>query len=437
MAKAPQWNVKGVDEVSRVVARDAAAAAGLPIGSWIDRAVKRAAAAQQKVAPPPVEPEVALEDPAVEYTADIRPAEPDPSSYEAPSVGSAPELPPDRIPRSAGEGIGRSARIGVAVAIMVALTGGAVWFLNEQMQPPKTSAKPAPVQTASAPAAVTKVEPTASQAASATASAAPTPEPTALDVLRQAAQAGDARAQYDLAVDYAMGRDVAKDDEQAARWFERAAVQGMASAQYNLGVLYDRGVGVKEDPTLAFFWFQSAAEQGHARAEHNLAAAYANGKGTNRDLAEAAKWFEKAAASGVPDSRYYLGVMYERGMGVPQDLGRAAAMYRAAADQGHKEAAERLVALGATASAQTANAKVSQTEDLTTGNADMPRAAVAEIQRLLARLDFDPGPADGVMGKKTVDAIAKYQAMAGMTADGRPSASLLEDLREVAGAATR
>ena len=43
MAKSPQWNVKGVDDAARVVARDAAAKAGLPMGAWIDRAVKRAA----------------------------------------------------------------------------------------------------------------------------------------------------------------------------------------------------------------------------------------------------------------------------------------------------------------------------------------------------------------------------------------------------------
>ena len=423
MAKTPQWNVKGVDEASRVIARDAAAAAGLPIGSWIDRAVKRAAAEAPKVVPP-VEAVAAPDSLSMERIAMVYPEGRDLPRYEAPSVGSAPELPPDRVPRSAGEGIGRSMRIGVAVAIMVALTAGAVWLLNEQMLPPST--KPAAPQVASA-----KVEPAVPSATD----TAPS-EPSALDLQRQAAESGDTRAQYDLAVKYASGRDVAQDYEQAGRWFERAAIQGMASAQYNLGVLYERGQGLPEDPTLAFFWFQSAAEQGHSRAQHNLAAAYANSKGTNQDLGQAAKWFERAAAAGVPESQYYLAIMYERGMGVPQDFARARMLYRVAAGQGHKEAAEHLVAMGGSVPTGTT---VPQLDDFTTARVDvsLPRASVAEIQRLLSRLDFDPGPADGVAGRKTVDAIAKYQAMANMTVDGKPSVALLDDLREIASTAKR
>jgi membrane-bound lytic murein transglycosylase B len=78
-------------------------------------------------------------------------------------------------------------------------------------------------------------------------------------------------------------------------------------------------------------------------------------------------------------------------------------------------------------------------EDFTTagGETVVPRADVAEIQRLLARLDFDPGPANGEMGQKTIEAIASYQAMAGMPADGKPSVALLEELREVAETAQR
>lgn len=428
MAKASQWNVKGVDEASRGLARDAAAAAHMPIGIWIDRAVKRAAAAQPRVVPPPI-PTVSAQEPSlIERAMDTEPAELDLPSAEAPPVGPASEIPPDQVPRSAGGGIGRGARIGVALAIMAALTGGAVWLLSAQLRPPAAPAT-GPQTASMAPAA----EPAAPQASAAT------PEMTALEALRQTAQTGEARSQYDLGVRYATGRDVPKDDTQAARWFERAAVQGMASAQYNLGVMYDRGLGLTEDPTLAFFWYQSAAEQGHARAQHNLATAFADGRGTNQDLAQAARWFELAAASGVPESQYYLGVMYERGMGVPQNTARATALYRSAANQGHKQAVERLTALRAAAPGGAPGATVSQVEDFTTGKRDaaLPRATIAEIQRLLSRLDFDPGPADGVMGKKTVDAIAKYQAMADMPVDGKASASLLDELREVASAAKR
>jgi localization factor PodJL len=205
--------------------------------------------------------------------------------------------------------------------------------------------------------------------------------------------------------------------------------------------MYDRGLGVKQDDTLAFFWYQSAAEQGNARAQHNLATAYADGKGTSQDFATAAKWFEKAAAAGIPESQFYLGALYERGMGVGRDLPRALAMYRLAANQGNKEAAERVAALGALPGvgkgSDVTSTPVAVAAVAVKGAAPLPRATVAEIQRLLARLDFDPGSADGVMGKKTVDAISAYQTMAGMPTDGKPSAELLDELREVAGAAKR
>ena len=42
MAKAKSWSVKGIDGETRDMARDAAQAAGLPIGAWIDRAILRA-----------------------------------------------------------------------------------------------------------------------------------------------------------------------------------------------------------------------------------------------------------------------------------------------------------------------------------------------------------------------------------------------------------
>ena len=41
------------------------------------------------------------------------------------------------------------------------------------------------------------------------------------------------------------------------------------------------------------------------------------------------------------------------------------------------------------------------------------------IQTTLKRADFDPGPADGKMGKKTENAIMAFQKSAGLTADGR------------------
>jgi peptidoglycan hydrolase-like protein with peptidoglycan-binding domain len=65
--------------------------------------------------------------------------------------------------------------------------------------------------------------------------------------------------------------------------------------------------------------------------------------------------------------------------------------------------------------------------------AALSRAEIAELQRLLASLSLDPGPADGMPGAKTIEAIKLYQQMAGLKADGVLSRKLLEQIRELAG----
>jgi peptidoglycan hydrolase-like protein with peptidoglycan-binding domain len=49
-------------------------------------------------------------------------------------------------------------------------------------------------------------------------------------------------------------------------------------------------------------------------------------------------------------------------------------------------------------------------------------------ERLTAR-GFDTGGSDGVIGKRTTDAIAGYQAQAGLPVTGEPSMDLLVALR--------
>ncbi len=44
-------------------------------------------------------------------------------------------------------------------------------------------------------------------------------------------------------------------------------------------------------------------------------------------------------------------------------------------------------------------------------------------------MNYNSGPADGQMGKRTADAIRLYQKFAGIDEDGAPSKELLEDLR--------
>ncbi|MCZ0814303.1 MAG: peptidoglycan-binding protein [Pseudomonadota bacterium] len=59
----------------------------------------------------------------------------------------------------------------------------------------------------------------------------------------------------------------------------------------------------------------------------------------------------------------------------------------------------------------------------------MSRQDIREIQSLLSQAGYDPGPADGIMGGRTRDAITAFQRDNGMQATGRPSTRLQDDLR--------
>jgi putative peptidoglycan binding protein/YmgG-like glycine-zipper protein len=55
-------------------------------------------------------------------------------------------------------------------------------------------------------------------------------------------------------------------------------------------------------------------------------------------------------------------------------------------------------------------------------------SAVSRVQAGLSRLGYDPGPVDGVMGRKTEMAIRSYQRDHHLTVDGRPTVELAQHL---------
>ena len=120
----------------------------------------------------------------------------------------------------------------------------------------------------------------------------------------------------------------------------QAAEQGNASAQFNLGVRYANGRGVPEDVIEAAKWYRLAAEQDHPKAQFNLGAMYARGWGVLQDAAEATKWYRKAAEQGHAEAQWRLGLYYTRRFGGKYDPVQAYAWFSIAAAQGHTRAAE-------------------------------------------------------------------------------------------------
>jgi localization factor PodJL len=167
---------------------------------------------------------------------------------------------------------------------------------------------------------------------------ASTPAPT-VERVQQLANQGNALALTILglrAVDGGNGVPVNLAD--AVKYLTQAAEKGQAVAQYRLGTLYERGQGVTADPAKASHWYELSAAQGNRKAMHNLAVFYASKK----DMANAARWFAKAAALGLSDSEFNLAVLYERGDGLPQSLIDAFKWYSIAAAAGDVESKARV-----------------------------------------------------------------------------------------------
>jgi localization factor PodJL len=304
------------------------------------------------------------------------------------------------------------------------------------------------------------------------------PEEVGNAALREAAARGDDGALYEVARRYADGEFVAQDLAEAVRWYGFAADLGHAPSRYRLASFYEKGHGVPVDLERAAELYEQAAKQGNALAMHNLAVLHTSGLlGGKPDMESAIDWFTRAAALGVKDSQVNLGILHTRGMGVETDLVEAWKWFDIAARAGDTDAAQKRDTLASalnasqleqarSAAAQwkpqpldaTANVVVDRPEwtaepvrssmllqpQAQAGQQDDEQARpqgeqqaaaaptgkelVRQVQAALNDLGFDAGPADGMMGNRTRQAIADFQAAAGMTVDGRASRELLQAL---------
>jgi localization factor PodJL len=281
---------------------------------------------------------------------------------------------------------------------------------------------------------------------------APTPPEEAGNVLiREAAAAGNPAALFEIGRRYTDGDVVERDLAKAAEWYRHAAQAGYAPAQYRLGNFHEKGHGVGIDLAEAAGWYRKAAEQGNALAMHNLAVLLTSGLvGGKPEMADAIGWFVKAADLGVKDSQVNLGILLTRGMGVKENLVEAYKWFAVAARGGDADAATKRDTLAnAMRPDQLAEARGiaelwkpkpldpaanQATADPQWMNAPGKSAAangedmIARAQALLAKLGFDPGPADGRIGAKTRDAVKAFQKRAGLKADGEIDAELIEAL---------
>ena len=286
----------------------------------------------------------------------------------------------------------------------------------------------------------------------------------ALREWRPLAEEGDARAQYYLGVMYANGEGVPENDRQAAYWFRKSARQGNSQSQYHLGILYANGEGVPEDDPQAVYWFRKSAKQGDARAQFNLGVIYEFGEGVPEDDRQAVNWYRQAAEQGHARAQFGLGSMYADGAGIPRDNVQAYAWFNLAAARGDERVRQLAKRRKATIREEMTSTQIIEAQllsgviadridratgidrlqpsspaNLATPNdeqvaapapvAGLSQDAVRQSQLYLATLGYDPGPADGLIGRRTRTAVRRFQHHAGLTPTGRISEELLRLLQ--------
>lgn len=169
---------------------------------------------------------------------------------------------------------------------------------------------------------------------------------------RQAAETGDAYAQYNLGLCYHKGEGVEKNLREAKKWYRKAADQGYVYAQYCLAELRHRGEDGEKDVSEAMRWYHAAAEQGYEPAkealrnlenEKELSQAddlVSKGKTflDNQEYHDAVECFRIAAQMRNAQAMYYLGLCYEKGLGVDKNPLAAQTYYGDALALGYKDA---------------------------------------------------------------------------------------------------
>ena len=225
---------------------------------------------------------------------------------------------------------------------------------------------------------------------------------------------------------------------------KRLAEHGRVSAQFRLGAMYNQGEGVAQNYTKAARWYRRAAKQGHPGAQNNLGSMYQSGKGVPQNYTIALKWYRMAAEQGDNSAQNNLAIMHEYGLGIPQNFVRAHMWFNIAASSVPRgsdrfrniyvRARDRVAAL--LTPSQLARAQRMAIEWRPKTKADVTpsspsasdnnstKSAIIEVQRGLARLGFDPGPTDGMLGAQTRAAIRAFQKTSGLPVDGRYSPEL-------------
>lgn len=253
----------------------------------------------------------------------------------------------------------------------------------------------------------------------------------AVDLYRKAAEKGDAYALHSLALSELRGEGTPVNEKEGLAKLQRAVEAGHTFSYNQLGYYYLHGEHVEKDIDRAVYYYMRSAERNDIYGYLNMGTLYRDGAGVTQDYEAARNWFLKAHEGGHPAAGTAIGLLYFNGQGVEKDPEEALRWFRASADRGDPWGAYntaymirqsdpsgdravemvRYLALAIATDSSSPAAK-NASADFTTVPA---RVKARATQELLAELGFDPGPADGVLGRKSREALGRFFRETGRT----------------------
>ena len=159
----------------------------------------------------------------------------------------------------------------------------------------------------------------------------------------RASELGHLKATYMVALAYASGKGVKKDEALSEMYLKIAADKGDMLSSYQLAANY-----MKKHPrpyVEIYEYLLVAAKKKHPLAIHNLGAMFLQGDGVLQDIKTALQYFEQGAALGVPISLFQAAKIYLEGVHVPKNEQKARAYLEQAAKKKYKPAQQLLETL--------------------------------------------------------------------------------------------
>ncbi|MEZ6031143.1 MAG: tetratricopeptide repeat protein [Hyphomonadaceae bacterium] len=149
-------------------------------------------------------------------------------------------------------------------------------------------------------------------------------------------------AHFLVARAYRNGWDVPVDVDRAYRHFSIAAELGDSRAQWNLAMMLLQGAGAPKNDVEAYAWVTKSSENGYAEGMVSRAVMLATGEGVEEDDEAAREWYFNAATLGSAHALRGLGFMLLTGEGGDVDQEMGFAFLELAAEAG-EENAQRLL----------------------------------------------------------------------------------------------